>query len=148
MSFTKPTSVLLTSIFLLVAKPWIILQVNGGVLCKELETPTLSSLYEVLSLPVRTSLLCPFTIEGDGCDKNTPFIIDSSFNGRQKNIECDVNNRIGGQCRINCNIDTHFVVKDQRELILDSMVLEGAKMGSVRVARGSILRSFSTIWRK
>eukprot|EP00551_Chaetoceros_affinis_P012786 CAMPEP_0203667986 /NCGR_PEP_ID=MMETSP0090-20130426/4707_1 /ASSEMBLY_ACC=CAM_ASM_001088 /TAXON_ID=426623 /ORGANISM="Chaetoceros affinis, Strain CCMP159" /LENGTH=531 /DNA_ID=CAMNT_0050532297 /DNA_START=221 /DNA_END=1816 /DNA_ORIENTATION=- len=141
--------VLLYSFLLLLINPSSILQEVHCLVCTELETETLSSLYKVLSIPTRTALLCPFTIQGDGCDENVPLIIDSGLIGKSKtkNVECDLNFKMGGQCRINCSIDAHFIVKDGKELILDSIILEGAKEASVRVMMGSILRSYSSIWR-
>jgi hypothetical protein len=127
--------------------PSTILLVHGAI-CKRLEQQNLSSLYRVLSTESRKITLCPFTIEGPtGCDVNTPFILDASFRKRNKHVKCDLNSLSGGVCKINCNIDTHFVVRDGKELTLDSMILEGAKKGSVHIER-SLFRSESSTWRK
>lgn len=114
-----------------------------GLVCTHLEPPTLSSLYQTLSSPSRTTFLCPFTIEGpEACDTDAPFILDKSFLGRSKKVQCD----FSGQCKINCDIDTHFIVKDRKELVLDSIVLQGARKGSVHVF-GSNFRSIQSTWR-
>ena len=77
----------------------------------------------------------------------TPYILDENYLGVTKFVRCDTNYVIGSQCKINCGIDSHFIVKDGKYLILDSMVLEGAKKGSVHVIMSNF-RAITTTWRK
>lgn len=145
-SFSKPLSTLLFTFLFLNLNS----SITGvhGILCTQLQPATLSSLYQVLSTPSRTSFLCPFTIEGpEACDTDEPFVLDSSFRARSKTLKCDLNHQVGGRCKIDCNVDSHFVVMDGKELILDSVILQGAKKGSVRV-QGSSFRSIGSTWRK
>ena len=138
-----PITNMLFCLLLLTIQPSTILFVHG-VLCTRLEPETLSSLYEILSLTTtRTATLCPFQIEGDRCDMDEPYVLDSSFTRRSKVLRCDRS----GSCSIDCNMDSHFIVKDGKELVLESMMLQGAKKGSVHVIK-STFRSIGSTWRE
>jgi hypothetical protein len=139
-------TLLLSSFLLMTIYPSSIQLVHGSI-CKQLKQETLSSLYQALSTKSKKTTLCPFTIEGKGCDVNTPFILDASFKKRSKYVKCDLNSLLGGVCKIHCSMDTHFVVRDGRKLILDSMILEGARKGSIHIQR-SDFQSISSVWRK
>lgn len=137
------TTILFNILFIIIQPSSNILLVNG-LICTQLLPKTLSSLHQLLSSPSRTAFLCPFTLEGpEACDTDAPFILDKTFNGWSKSLKCD----FSGQCKINCNVKSHFIVKDGKELILDSVTLQGAKEGSVHVV-GSNFRSIQSIFRE
>ena len=75
---------------------------------------------------------------------STPFIYNSTL-PMSKRIQCDVN--VGGECKISCEVDSHFMLKDGRQLSLYSMTFEKATKGSIHVKNG-MLRSVGNVWRK
>lgn len=113
-----------------------------GLLCTSLQEKKLSTLHDLMRTSSRL-LLCPFTISGDGCDIQTPFIHNNTMSF-SKRVECYVT--LGGECKISCEVDSHIVVKDGVQLHLISMTFEKAKKGSIHVKNG-FLRSVGNIWR-
>lgn len=132
------TSIIL-SLSILLAQPW----VSHGLLCTTMQKQTMSAFHELLRTSSRL-YLCPFEISGDGCDVSTPFIYDSTL-PMSKRVQCDVT--VGGECKISCEVDSHFILKDGRQLSLYSLTFEKATKGSIHVENG-MLSAVGSTWRK
>lgn len=141
--FTNIFSMVQVSILLVLTVLIIQPLATHGLLCTTLEEETLSAFHELL----RTSsalILCPFTISGDGCDVETPFVYDSTMS-RNLYVRCDLT--AGGECKLSCEVDSHIVVKDYMRLNVYYMTFEKAKKGSILVKDGQLFGIGST-WRK
>ena len=138
-TFTHTSSMVPLLLVLLFIQPL----ATQGLLCTSLQEKKLSTLHELMRTSTRLTL-CPFTISGDGCDVQTPFIHNNTMSF-SKRIQCDVT--VGGECKISCEVDSHIVLKDNVQMALYYMTFEKARKGSILVKNG-FLKAIGNVWRE